>query len=83
MIKLKITISIFILIVSLSFSYSQTPKRVILFMIDGLHWQAPSKLNMPVFDSLIKEGTYIEKSYMLLPHHPTVGDYSKYNKRSD
>jgi hypothetical protein len=63
-------------------SYSRPPERVILFMIDGLHWEAPSRLDMPVFNSLVREGTYIEKSYMILPHHPTVGDYSKYNSCS-
>lgn len=53
-------------------------KRVILFGIDGLHWEAPEKLNMPVFNSLIEQGTYIQKSYMIIPHHPKIGDYSKY-----
>lgn len=61
------------------FLHPQAPQRVILFTIDGLHWEAPSRLGMPVFNSLIKDGTYIEKSYVILPHHPTVGDYSKYN----
>ena len=56
--------------------------RVILFTIDGLHWEAPQKLNMPVFNSLIQEGTYIQKSYMIIPHHPTVGEYSVYNSCS-
>jgi len=61
---------------------AQKPDRVILFMIDGLHWQAPQLLEMPVLNSLIKEGTYIEKSCMILPHHPTVGDYSTFNSCS-
>ncbi len=51
-------------------------------MIDGLHWEAPQRLNMPAFNSLIKQGTYIEQSYVLIPHHPTVGDYSKFNSCS-
>ena len=55
---------------------------VILYMIDGLHWEAPAKLNMPFLNLLIKEGTYIEKSYMIIPHHPTIGDYSKQNSCS-
>ncbi|HBH85278.1 MAG TPA: hypothetical protein DDY34_15970 [Bacteroidales bacterium] len=63
-------------------TYAQMPQRVILFMIDGMHWEAPQKLDMPVFNSLIKEGVYIRKSYMIIPHHPTVGDYSKYNSCS-
>ena len=56
--------------------------RVILFTIDGLHWRAPEKLRMPLFNALKGEGTYIRKSYMIIPHHPTVGDYSKYNSCS-
>lgn len=58
------------------------PERVILFVIDGLHWEAPQKLNMPAFNSLIREGTYVRKSYMIIPHHPTIGDYSKFNSCS-
>jgi len=53
------------------------PERVIVFLIDGLHWKAPDKLKMPVFSNLLREGTYIQKSWMILPHHPTVGDYGK------
>jgi hypothetical protein len=52
-------------------------ERVVVFLIDGLHWKAPDKLNMPVFRDLINKGTYIQKSYMIVPHHPTVGDYGK------
>ena len=66
---------------SVTFS-AEKPARVILFMIDGLHWKAPEKLNMPVLNALIQEGTYIQKSYMIIPHHPTIGDYSKFNSCS-
>lgn len=58
------------------------PKRVILFGIDGLHWEAPQRLKMPVLNELIKQGTYIKQSYVIIPHHPTVGDYSKFNSCS-
>lgn len=60
----------------------ERPDRVILFMIDGLHWECPQKLNMPVLNSLIKEGTYVQRSYVIIPHHPTIGDYSKFNSCS-
>lgn len=79
---------IYIILVSIVLSLSlitlsaKEPLKVILFMIDGMHWAAPEKLNMPVLNSLIKEGTYIQKSYMIIPHHPTVGDYSKFNSCS-
>jgi len=79
----RFIISIFLTIGSFAISMAQLDdKQVILFMIDGLHWQAPEKLHMPVFNSLIEKGTYIQKSYMLLPHHPTIGDYSKFNSCS-
>ncbi|MGV8093043.1 MAG: alkaline phosphatase family protein [Mangrovibacterium sp.] len=58
------------------------PKRVILFMIDGLHWEAPQQLKMPAFNALVKQGTFIRQSYVIIPHHPTVGDYSKFNSCS-
>jgi len=61
---------------------AKEPLKVILFMIDGMHWEAPQKLNMPVLNSLIHAGTYVQRSYMIIPHHPTVGDYSKFNSCS-
>lgn len=78
------TISIFLIsflgmVVS---TFAQTPRRVILFMIDGLHHEAPRKLNMPVLNSLRTEGTFIARSYMIVPHHPTIGEYSRYNSCS-
>lgn len=79
---------IFIIIASVILSVgsivvsAEEPLRVVLFMIDGMHHEAPQKLSMPVLNSLIKEGTYIQKSYMIIPHHPTVGDYSKFNSCS-
>lgn len=58
------------------------PERVIAFLIDGLHWKAPGKLVMPVFKQLIEQGTYIEKSYMIVPHHPTIGEYGRIHTSS-
>lgn len=71
--------AVMILTSSLANAQQRTIDRTILFIIDGMHWQVPDKLNMPVFHDLIKEGTYIQKSYVIIPHHPTTGDYSKYN----
>lgn len=74
----------FLLINCLMFNFlvQSQPKRVILFGIDGLHWEAPQRLKMPAFNDLIKQGTYIKQSYVIIPHHPTVGDYSKFNSCS-
>ncbi len=60
----------------------EQPQRVILFLIDGLHWEAPKRLNMPVFNSLRTEGAYVEQSNMILPHHPTIGDYGRMHTTS-
>ncbi len=86
---IRILISLLLILGSFTASTAQTQRpwtrtraRVILFMIDGLNWQAPEKINMPVFNSLIPQGTYIQRSYMIVPHHPKVGDYSKYNSCS-
>jgi len=79
---------LFIIFISIILSASSVtlsakePLKVVLFMIDGMHWEAPRKLNMPALNSLIQEGTYVQKSYMIIPHHPTVGDYSKFNSCS-
>ncbi|MBN2610137.1 MAG: alkaline phosphatase family protein [Bacteroidales bacterium] len=75
-------IILFMIVNSSFYSQAQDADRVILFMIDGLNWEAPYKADMPNFNSLIKEGTYIQKSYMILPYHPTIGDYSTHNSCS-
>ena len=86
--KFSVLVKSFIIIGAMVYypaqTFAQTSKieRVIVFMIDGMHWQAPEKLKMPVLNQLIQEGTYIKKSYMILPHHPTIGDYSTFNSCS-
>lgn len=82
---MKIICTILFLIIQHMNLLSQTamePPLVILYMIDGMHWQAPEKLDMPFLNSLMKDGTYIQKSYVIVPHHPTIGDYSKHNSCS-
>ena len=75
---------IFVLINCMVFSLltQAQVEKVILFTIDGLHWEAPERLNMPAFNALIDHGTYAKESYMIIPHHPTIGDYSKVNSCS-
>ena len=79
--KFRFLILLIVAFVAASLAASEAT-RIILFTIDGLHWEAPAKLNMPVFNALKEEGTYVRKSYMIIPHHPTVGDYSKFNSCS-
>ncbi len=65
-----------------SASARKMPERVVLFTIDGLHREAPQRLKMPVFNQLIREGTYVAEMAVIIPHHPTIGDYSKTNSCS-
>lgn len=62
--------------------FNKQPGKVIVFIIDGLHWKAPAKLNMPVFNMLVAQGTYIAQSHMIVPHHPTVGEYGQLHSSS-
>lgn len=73
---------ILLFLISTGTKAQSKPDRVIVFLIDGLHWKAPAKLKMPVFNQLIKDGIYIERSYMITPHHPTVGEYGKMHTSS-
>lgn len=80
--KIKSFLLSIVLMCSISLSsvaQQASVKRVILFIIDGISIEAPSRLNMPTFNELIKKGTYIPESYVIVPHHPTVGSYSEYN----
>ncbi|HVU26297.1 MAG TPA: sulfatase-like hydrolase/transferase [Verrucomicrobiae bacterium] len=58
------------------------PKRVILFMIDGLHVKSPDCVEMPALRRLIPQGTYAPNSWMIMPHHPTVGEYGRLHTTS-
>ena len=78
----KYSALILMLLLNSIYLFATEPLKVILFTIDGLHWEAPQKLRMPILYSLIKEGTYIQESYMIIPHHPTVGEYSENNSCS-
>lgn len=73
----------FLGIMNSSFAQIRPPaQRVILFMIDGLHCKALDHVAMPVFNSLIPQGTYAPESWMVLPHHPTVGEYGRLHTTS-
>lgn len=61
---------------------AEKPKRAILFIVDGLHWEAPEKLALPNFQKLAGEGVLIGKSYMIMPHHPVSGAWAKMHNSS-
>lgn len=50
-------------------------KRVVVYIMDGLHHQTLQKIQLPVLQSLIPLGSYTSQSVMIAPHHPTVGEY--------
>ncbi|RIH65538.1 hypothetical protein D1164_07650 [Mariniphaga sediminis] len=79
----RLLFSLYLITGTIIIATAQTKiEQVILFTIDGLHWEAPEKLEMPVFNKLVENGTSIQKSYVIMPHHPTIGDYSKFNSCS-
>ncbi len=74
--------SIHFLFIFLGVDASPKPERVIIFFIDGMYWEAPERLHLTNFNSLIPESCYVKRSYMIAPHHPTVGEYGRYNTSS-
>jgi len=59
-----------------SASAEEAPKRVILFIIDGLSTKAPERIEMPHYNELKKQGVYYKAMHLPLPGHPKKGpDY--------
>ena len=54
------------------------PARAVLFVIDGLHWDAPRRLELKNIQALIPQGAYCEKTWLLLPYDPQRGDWTNY-----
>ncbi len=61
---------------------AERPARAILFLIDGVHWQAPQRLNLTNMQALAKQGCYFKRAYCLAPDHPTTGAYGKVHTTS-
>lgn len=51
------------------------PARIIFFHIDGLHYQAPERLKLTNYQSLVRQGTSVREAYILLPWHQTENGY--------
>jgi hypothetical protein len=60
----------------------QRPKRAVLLLIDGLHAQAPDRLNLANFKRLAAEGTWFRRAHLVLPYHPTTGDWAAIHNSS-
>lgn len=54
---------------------SGKPARIIFFHIDGLHYQAPERLNLTNYQSLVRQGTSVREAYILIPWHQTENGY--------
>jgi len=61
---------------------TRKPSRAILFVIDGMHWQAPKRLGLTNVLRLADEGTWVTQAYCILPAHPTTGPYGKLHTTS-
>ncbi|HAA32400.1 MAG TPA: hypothetical protein DCE56_37755 [Cyanobacteria bacterium UBA8553] len=58
-----------------SLTQNSKPARIIFFHIDGLHYQAPERLKMTNYQSLVKQGTSVNEAYILIPWHQTENGY--------
>ena len=62
-------------------SHAQTaaparPQHAILFVIDGLSYLAPERVDMPNLKALMARGTYFRESYSVVPQHPHSGEWA-------
>jgi hypothetical protein len=71
-----------ILLLLASSAGAEGPKRAILFIIDGLHWQAPERLALPHVGELVEKGVWVEKSWLIMPHHPVTGEWARLHNSS-
>ena len=58
------------------------PHRAILVIIDGLHFQAPERLDLQNFRALAQQGAYVPKACLLMPYHPLSGDWASLHNSS-
>jgi len=72
--KTKRFIGLLLLILAMNTSYAtdkqSSPERVILFVIDGLATEAPTRIDMPNYNALKSQGSYYKKMHLILPGHP-------------
>ncbi len=52
------------------------PQRVILLVIDGMHWSAPARLPLTNFRQLTEIGTYVRQAWLIAPAHPRSGAWA-------
>jgi hypothetical protein len=67
---------------SLASADEPSPKRAVLLLIDGLHAQAPDRLELVQVKRLAAEGTWFRRAHLLAPDHPTTGDWAALHNSS-
>jgi len=51
----------------------ERPKRAVLFIIDGLNWEAPEKLELGNIQALAQQGVSFRQAWLVPPAHPHSG----------
>lgn len=57
--------------------FKDKPDHVVLIIIDGLSYQVWDRMDLPVLESMIRNGSIIERMYLPPPAHPHEGRYAK------
>jgi hypothetical protein len=57
-------------------------EHAVIFIIDGLSYDAPERVGMKNFRALADAGAYCEKSYNIVPAHPKTGEWANYHSSS-
>ncbi|MEK7405085.1 MAG: sulfatase-like hydrolase/transferase [Acidobacteriota bacterium] len=58
---------------------ARRPEHAVIFIIDGLSYKAPARLELRNLRALMAEGTYYEKSYNILPADPRSGEWTRHH----
>ncbi|WP_224784683.1 sulfatase-like hydrolase/transferase [Marinihelvus fidelis] len=61
---------------------AEPPARTVLVIVDGLHFKAPERLSLPVFNQLARTGSVVDKVTGIIPYHPTHGEYARVHTSS-
>jgi len=58
-------------------AFSSKPKHAVLYIIDGLSYKTWAHVRLPVLETLISQGVFVEKNYLPTSAHPTEGAYAR------
>ena len=57
--------------------FTNKPEHIVLFIIDGLSYKVWDKMDLPVLETMIKNGALVEKNYLPPAAHPQEGKYAE------